>query len=346
MGWTVSSAAARARAALRGDGRAGAAGSADGAGEGADGDQVREDDAPRGDLFDRALVRALGRVTAADAKALRAAQDQILEPGVVSRAVASGAPLPAIAALAAAWDGLDPVARALVTAPLAGGGERTVPGPLAWGTTRAVQVDSTTCGAAVMAVMLLVGDPFVGLWLATGRTLAGYVPAEVIHVAAEGHPAASVTDRWHALQRVLHAATTASSLGPVPWPRSLGTPPWKLDDRTRFAGLRFRGTAPDDSTPELLAPTLAHARRALADGIPVPVFVSGDSSLGLTTVIPRHVVLLVASTPAGFLVYEPGAGVILPIDDADLHPRSGRLAALGNWSRVAWFVMPVRARRG
>ncbi|WP_062310764.1 hypothetical protein [Demequina rhizosphaerae] len=299
-----------------------------------------EDVAALEGLFERAFQRAVDRASAADAKALEVSRDQMADDApVLHRAVASGAPIPAVAALAAAWDGLGEETRRIVAHPQ---GEST--GALEWGGVRARQVDQTTCGAATMAVMLMVGDPFVALWIATGRALAGYEPSEALHAEAEGFETLTIEERWHALQRVIHAQTTASAVGPVAWPRSLGTPPWKVDDSTRFAGLLFRGSLVDDSSPEALAPLLAHARRALGDGIPVPMFTAGDSSLGLDSVIPRHVVLLVADTGDGFRVYEPSAGAVLPLADADLRPDAGRLPALGHWSRAAWLVLPVPRR--
>ncbi|WP_062379937.1 hypothetical protein [Demequina pelophila] len=324
MGWTLTAVAARLGGRLRMP------------------ERLADEPASSEPLVARAFARALERSSGADAKALLVARDQMGDDArVLDRAVASGAPLSAIAALAAAWDGLDPEPRRIIAEP--------VParmGPVRWGRVDAVQVDQTTCGAAVMATMLLMGDPFVGLWLATGRTLASYIPPEALHVQAEGLPARTIEDRWHALQRVLHAVTTASAVGPVAWPKSLGTPPWKVDDRTRFAGLRFAGGMVDDSSPEALAPALVHVRRALADGIPVPMFTAGDSRLGIDTVIPRHVVLIVGDTGDGLLVYEPGAGAVLPLLDADLRPGGERHPALGNWTRAAWLVLPVPVRRG
>ncbi|WP_296667864.1 hypothetical protein [Demequina sp.] len=328
MAWTLTSAAARLGAMLHLGER-------------------RPDDEPLSSegLFARAFARAVEQASAADAKGLRVAREQMGDDAaVLDRAVASGAPLTAVAALAAGWDGLSSEHRRVVAHPTAGKADDGA-GPVLWAGVRATQVDQTTCGAATMGVMRMAGDPFMALWIATGRSLSGYVPPEALHAEAEGFETLTLEERWVALQRVLHAQTTASALGPVAWPRSLGTPPWKVDDRTRFAGLRFRGSLVDDTSHEALAPALAHARRALADGIPVPLFASGDSSLGLDTVIPRHVVLLVADTHDGFLVYEPGAGAVLPLRDADLRPDAGRLPALGNWSRASWLVMPVPARR-
>ena len=323
MGWTLTATAARLGHLLR------------------RGEASPESEPAEGTLFSRAFERAVARAAAADAKALEVARGQLGDRAdVIERAVASGAPISAVAALAAAWEGLTREARGIVAHPF---GMRS--GPVRWGSVAATQVDQTTCGAATMSMMRMVGDPFVALWVATGRSLGDYTAPEALHAEAEGFEVLTVQERWHALQRVLHAQTTTSALGPVAWPRSLGTPPWKVDDRTRFAGVRFKGWLVDDSSAESLAPLLAHARRALADGIPVPLFSAGDSSLGLDTVIPRHVVLLVADEGDGFLVYEPGAGAVLPLADADLRPGGARLPALGHWTRAAWLVMPVAARR-
>lgn len=323
MAWTLTATAARLGNLLRRD------------------DARVEDPPAEGTLFSRAFERAVTRASAADAKALEVARGQLGDRAdVIERAVASGAPVSAVAALAASWEGLGREARGVIAHP-AGLGT----GPVRWGSVAAMQVDQTTCGAATMGMMRMIGDPFVALWVATGRSLGDYAPPEALHAEAEGFAVLTLEERWQALQRVLHAQTTTSALGPVAWPRALGTPPWKVDDRTRFAGLRFAGRLVDDSSPESLAPELAHARRALADGIPVPLFSAGDSSLGLDTVIPRHVVLLVRDTGEGFEVYEPGAGAVLPLADADLRPGAGRLPALGHWPRAAWLVMPVRARR-
>lgn len=325
MGWTLTAAVARLGALV-------------GLGE----RRPEDEPATTEHLFERAFARAVDRASAADAKALEVARDQMGDHrDVLYRAVATGAPLSAVAALAAAWDGLDPEPRHAIAAPIP-----HRPGPVVWGRVEARQVDETTCGAAVMGAMLMQGDPFMALWVMTGRTLADYLPPEALHVQAEGFETHSLDERWRALQRVLHARTTRSAVGPVPWPRSLGTPPWMVDDRTRFAGLRFEGSLVDDASPAALAPLLAHARRALGDGIPVPMFTSGDSRLGLSTVMPRHVVLLVADTGDGFLVYEPSAGEVMPLADADLGPGGPRLPALGYWTRASWLVMPVPVRRG
>lgn len=294
---------------------------------------------PEGDtVYDRIFERRAAAASAPDRKGLEAALDAVGEDrAVLRRAVASGAPLTAVAGLAARWDGLPAPARSMVVNPLGHDG----PGAVAWASVRAVQVDQTTCGAASMAMMLMITDPFVALWVATGAYIGDYVPPEPLGCEAAQRPIHTVDERWRSLQRHLHAATARHALGPFPWPRSLGTPPWRVDDLTRCAGLRFRGALVDDSDEADLTAMLAHASATLRDGIPVPVFTAGDSSLGLDTAIPRHVVLFVAKTPAGFLVYEPGSGAVHEVSEALLARHEGRLAALGYWSRLSWFVLPT-----
>jgi len=334
MPWTLTSVAARAADALalrrRWTSPAAAARASGLAQRGAraEGDTV----------YDRIFARRAATASAPDRKALEAALDALGDDrAVLRRAVASGAPLAAVAALAARWDDLPAPVRGVIVSPLGHGGA----GAVAWASVRAVQADQTTCGAASMAMMLMMTDPFVALWVATGAVVGDYLPPEVLGCEAERRPAHTVEERWRSLQRHLHDATTRRALGPFPWPRSLGTPPWRVDNVTRCAGLRFRGALVDDADGSDLKAMLAHASAALRDGIPVPVYTAGDSSLGLDTAIPRHVVLFVGRTAAGFLVYEPGSGAVHEVADALLADHSGRLAALGNWSRLAWFVLPV-----
>jgi len=291
-----------------------------------------------GNIYARIFARTLAGANPADRKALETAIAEVgVDRAVVERAVASGAPVAAVAGLAARWKTLPAPARALVRAPLKAGSV----GPVKWGTTHAVQVDQTTCGAASMTVMAMVTDPFVALWVATGQTIAGYMPPEVLRCEAARLPAHTLGDRWNALQRATHTATTQGAVGPLPWPKSLGTPPWRVDNVARCAGLRLRGFVIDDGRPDDLAAGIAHASAAVEDGIPVPAYVGGDVSLGLDTVVPRHVVLIVGRDGDSLRVYEPGSGAVHGVPVSQLSPPHGRLAALGNWTRLVWLVLPT-----
>ncbi len=287
----------------------------------------------------RACARNRELLGTADRRALDVAFDHMpTDAAVLERAVASGAPISSIAALAGAWDSLDDAARALVRSPL---GLASV-GPVTWGETPARQVDQTTCGAAVASLVIMMGDPLVAAWVAAGRRPGWHMPREVAAAVASAEAAGrrlmSVEERWQALQRAVHRRATRRALGLAPWPRRWGTPPWRIDNVVRFAGLRWRGALVDDARPEELRGLATYARAALADGIPVPLYTGGDSAHGLSTVIPRHVVLLVGTDSDAFRVYEPSSGRV----ESWTPGMAGgtRHAAFGGWNRLMWAVVP------
>lgn len=294
-------------------------------------------------LAARAYARALARLPEADRFALvKLVIDLDHEgTGVVHRALASGAPASAVIALARSWRKLTPVERAIAVHPI----PIPVEGPVTLAGTHARQIDSTTCGAASMAMMLMVGDPFVGLWLASGTTYARYLPPEVERIRHRG-ALRNVEARWGALQRSIHAETVRRGLLMIlPWPRRLGTPPWRVNNHTRFVGLRFQGAIVDDTDDADIDALIAHASAALSDGIPVPLYASGDSDKGLDAVIPRHVVLLTHRFPGGFFAYEPSSGQLHELSDVRIREGGVALAALGNWTHVSWMVLPVARQR-
>ncbi len=295
----------------------------------------------RDTVFARAAERATRRLPEADRFALAKAVVE-LDPetrAVIDRALASQAPVRAILALAHQWSSLTPAERTIATSPLPSANES----PVALDGVPARQVDSTTCGAASMAVMLMMGDPFVGLWVASGRRLGGYLPPEIRRIPSQAR-LDTVDRRWGALQKVIHRETVRRGfLLLVPWPEKLGTPPWRVNNATRFAGVGFRGAIVDDTDDADVDALISHASAALRDGIPVPIYASGDSAKGIDTVIPRHVVLLVRRLADGFVAYEPGSARLYPITDDQIRQGGAGLRALGNWSHVAWMILP-RAR--
>lgn len=287
-------------------------------------------------VFARVTSRRIAASTPADRKALETALAEVgADREVIERAAASAAPVAAVAGLAARWDALPAPAKGWIRNPLG----RSV-GPVKWDATPLTQVDQTTCGAASMGMMTMLTDPFVALWVATGQVITPYQPPEVLRAQVGGGAAHTVAERWARLQRVIHENTTRAALGPLPWPRALGTPPWRVDNRLRCAGVRFGGLLVDDTVQADLAAALAHASAALRDGIPVPLFVGGDSTQGLQGVVPRHVVLLAGKLGEDFIIFEPGSGATYAVSPAQLSQPHARLRALGNWSRVEWMVLP------
>ena len=258
---------------------------------------------------------------------------------VARRALATGASPAAVRSLIREWPTFGEMERSIMIDPIG----RADAGPVAWGETAARQVDDTTCGAATMAMMTLIGDPFVGLWLASGRIQHRRVPPEVARTPGWSRMS-TIEDRWNGLQRAIHRHTTRFGLGPFPWPRSLGTPPWRVNDTLRYAGLRFRGAVVDDTDDADVSALIDHAAYAIADGIPVPAYAAGDSDRGLDTAIPRHVVLFTHRSDNGFLAYEPSTAALHFVADNELRDGGAKVAAFGGWSHLAWMVLP-RARR-
>ncbi|WP_062076713.1 hypothetical protein [Demequina globuliformis] len=287
-------------------------------------------------VFARSYARRMATLSAADRKALDAARaEMVTDADVLERVLASGATVTAAAGLAAAWERLPETAKDVVRAPTGTG-----IGPLKLGSIKATQVDSTTCGAAVMGMMAMTGDPLLAAWVMTGRVFGDHLPPEALAVTLHEDNPRTIDERWSALQRVLHRETTARGLVVAPWPRKFGTPPWRVDNHTRFAGVRFHSAMLDDCDPAVMDAAIAHASAALRDGIPVPMFTGGDSSLGTDAVVPRHVVLLVGRIAGGFRVYEPSTGRVLPLADERMVGGGSREPALGQWTRVSWMVLP------
>jgi hypothetical protein len=244
----------------------------------------------------------------------------------------------------------------------AGGPEQRFGEPLVLGRARAVQVDETTCGSAVLAVLAAAGDPVVALWLVAGADVSRGASS---HVVREGQAGATAREletssgRFAALQRVLKARTARAALGPLPWPGRLGTPPWTAAREARHADVRYtHRIVPGDGEDDQV---LARALRSAAAGVPVPLYTGGDVGTGVSTAVPRHVVLLAGvsaparqapSEPFGgrwCSVYEPSSGSLHRLRVEDLvrgaaaggEPAKGVRRALGGWPRVDWALLPA-----
>ena len=249
------------------------------------------------DVFARGADKAISGLSPADRKALDVAFDEVgADAPVLRRALATGAHVGAVASLAGAWSTLDESQRAMIRDPVG----RHTPGPVTFVGTPARQVDQTTCGPSCMALMLMMGDPFVALWLVTGRSVGAYLPLEPLVTEVVTKDVRTVEERWRSLQRELHREARRWALGPFPWPRMWGTPPWRVDNTVRFASQRFYGKLVDDRRPDEVEDFISLAAAALRDGIPVPLYVGGDSTKGIAAALPRHVVLLVARRDGGF----------------------------------------------
>ncbi|MHA7133993.1 hypothetical protein [Oerskovia turbata] len=235
--------------------------------------------------------------------------------------------------------------------------------PLVLGSARAVQVDETTCGSAVLAVLAAAGDPVVALWLVAGDDVSHGASSHVVRDGQAGATARELetsSGRFAALQRLVKARTSRAALGPLPWPAGLGTPPWTAARDARHADVRYtHRIVPGDGEED---PVLAVALRAAAAGVPVPLYTGGDLGTGWRTAVPRYVVLLAGvSGPTGggrgadpfggrsCSVYEPSSGSLHRLRVEDLvrgaatgaEPAKSVRRALGGWPRIDWALLPA-----
>lgn len=241
--------------------------------------------------------------------------------------------------LVPALDALAPAIRARVLDPLGRHGPQPVPGrprtlslPAADGVDApARQVDERTCGAAVLALLALAGDPRRALELSRRPPGA----AEIF---------AGSQRRWH-------ARATRGPGGLPAWPVALGTPPWGAARVARYGPVRYTHRVVGGRSG---ASVLAAAVEAAAAGVPVPLYTGGDLARGVSTAVPRHVVLLTAVRDGVATVYEPSSGRLHGLPVAGLvaaggvgrATRTDRVteAALGGWPHVVWALLPRDAQ--
>ena len=132
------------------------------------------------------------------------------------------------------------------------------------------QPDRRTCGAAVLVMARMLGEPDYARW-----------------VREAGDPAARFADE--ALRA--HRRTNRASGLRLPWPRALGTQPWalarELPGRRRVSLVRDRSRA---------------WQQTIAADRPVPWYVG-------SRLLPRHVVLVTdRDSEVRVRVYEPHSG--------------------------------------
>ena len=204
------------------------------------------------------------------------------------------------------------------------------------------QHNGSSCGAAVLAMVATLGDPVLEDWLLTGAVGAPRPPE--LRDATRGQleilAALPIENRADALQRVLKRRATSITGAGFPWPGPFGTPPWGLARTARFPGVTYRQHPVDDADTRHLREVIARIDAASTRGVPVPLYTGGDTTRGLASAVPRHVVLVVGSAPGGLRIWEPGEGRCHTVSRADLSRREPN-RALGGWSRVVWVVLPV-----
>lgn len=203
-----------------------------------------------------------------------------------------------------------------------------VPGPATFvdddgAALRLRQLAPTTCGPTCAIVLRMLLDPAYALWLTTGDHLE---PER----SGDGLP---FEQRFRSQQHAVHESLTRRAVGPAPWPRALGSPPWALarflNKFTSLTGGQFGWVPVDSSDPAQLRRCVAAVVRAVSAGVPVPVYVGRH--------VDRHVVLAIGTGPGIVTFYDPGAGAVVEVAQSELE--AGRVGIAG-WDQLESVVVP------
>ncbi len=218
----------------------------------------------------------------------------------------------------------------------------TRPGaPLRLGGVPARQHDPITCGAAVALLANAAADRALATWLSTGRAPARATPPELVDLPSDARVEADAARRLALAQTATHRRLTRRALGPLPWPRSLGTPPWTLARDLRLPQVRYAHRPVDDRDQHLMDLTLRMLLAATSAGVPVPLYTGGDTRRGWAAAVPRHVVLALPGPGPQVRIFEPSTAVVHRIDPEDLRARVRPHAALGGWDHLVWVLIPL-----
>ena len=215
------------------------------------------------------------------------------------------------------------------------------------------QQSSTTCGSACLVVARMLLDPALARWamgepetvepVDVGSGPVNRSPEALAGVTGRSWPRTQTAAvRFAELERRTMTRTNgvAAALGAMrlPWPRSLGTPPWGA-----MAELQRSGSLPGTVYEPVLLRHLARtaltaaARRhtvRVRHGRPALLYVGSPS-------LPRHVVLVfVPEGRSEPLVYEPARGDVVPLQELGLGTPG---FALAGW-RTTWLLIRPQAQ--
>ncbi|MGQ0623783.1 MAG: hypothetical protein ACT4PP_03890 [Sporichthyaceae bacterium] len=186
------------------------------------------------------------------------------------------------------------------------------------------QLSPVTCGPTSVILLRTLLDPAYALWLTTGVHIEADRPADFL----------PFSQRFRSQQQLVHESLTRHALGPMAWPRMLGSPPWALAGfLNRFTGLAGASCAwimVDPADSALVQRCLDAAAAGVRAGIPVPIYLGRH--------VDRHVVLAIAATGTGLRIYDPASGMVLDVDGADII--GGRIGVAG-WDTLEGVIVPV-----
>jgi hypothetical protein len=191
------------------------------------------------------------------------------------------------------------------------------------------QLAPVTCGPTSLIVLRALVDPVYALELTTGGN-----PADPARSSVR-----AVEQRFRAEQSSVHHAATRDAVGPLPWPKRFGTPPWGaarfLNRLSWVTGVEYDWQPVDNSDPEQLRQRLVAITGGLALGVPVPLYIGKQ--------VDRHVVLAFGHESRRLRLYEPSRGAVVTVGEDDV--LQNRLGAAG-WDRLEGVLTPAPARPG
>jgi hypothetical protein len=188
------------------------------------------------------------------------------------------------------------------------------------------QQSGTTCGSACLTVTRMLADDAYAAQVLRGDATGPPTPAERF-AAAERQMARATNAPWSPSGRLQ-----------LPWPRSLGTPPWgaraALESLTGVGRggyavlwVRWLGPGPRSAAYDDLRTRVTRERPAL-------LYVGSPW-------LPRHVVLVLPGTGrAPLMAYEPAEGRFRELEEDAF---AGARLGLGGW-HVPWALVAVTRR--
>ena len=194
------------------------------------------------------------------------------------------------------------------------------------GGVRLDQVDTTTCGSAVLIALAAWADPAEMMRLDGDQTATAATGATA---RAQAGVATGFGARYDARQKEVHRQSTRF------WPQALGTTPWGMVGWLRRyapgAG-PYRVRLVDDASAVDVDDALAAAGTALAAGRPVSLLVG--------SLVPRHYALALGVLDDGrWRVYEPTSGHVRALDLRLVRER--RLAPVLGFDRLHALLLPA-----
>lgn len=215
---------------------------------------------------------------------------------------------------------------AALVRPLAGGRRPLISdrlGEQRRGGARLDQVDTTTCGSAVLVAVAAWADP-----AETARLDGDDAATTASGSGARAGVSTGFGARYDDRQKEVHRQSTRF------WPQALGTTPWGMVGWLRRyapgAG-PYRVRLVDDTSAADVEAALADAGAALAAGRPVPVLVGA--------LVPRHYVLALGVQGDGrWRVYEPTSGHARALDLRLVRER--RLGPVLGFDRLHALLLP------